>query len=397
MDLTGKTIVIGVTGSIAAYKMADLTSRLVKQGCNVHVIMTKNAANFIHPITFETLTSHKCLIDTFDRNFEFQVEHVSLAKQADVMLIAPASANVIGKMANGIADDMLTTTYLAMKCPILVAPAMNTRMFENPIVQDNIEKLRKYGCQMISPASGHLACGDTGSGKLADLDTIYAHLEYALTDKKDLYGKNILVTAGPTQEALDPVRYLTNHSSGKMGYAVAKAAANRGANVTLISGQTVLDTPLFVKKVPVVSAEDMYQAVKEQIVGQDIVVMSAAVADYRPSQYTSEKIKKKDGDMSIPLERTTDILGYLGSLDKKPFLCGFAMETEHLLERAKQKLMKKHLNMIVANNLKDAGAGFQGDTNKITIVTKDVEKSLPVMLKEDVAEEILDAIVEMGE
>lgn len=392
---TNRTIVLGVTGSIAAYKIASLASMLVKQHASVHVIMTQNATNFINPITFETLTGHKCLVDTFDRNFEFQVEHVSLAKQADLMLIAPASANVIGKMAHGIADDMLTTTVLACKAPVYVSPAMNTNMYENPIVQDNLRTLEKYGMKVIDPASGYLACGDTGAGKMPEPQTLFAYIEAELAHKKDLSGKRVLVTAGATQEALDPVRYLTNHSTGKMGYALAKAAMVRGAQVTLVSGQTNLEPPLFVDLVPVISAQDMYEAVESRFDETDVLIMAAAVADYRPKEYVDQKIKKKAGDNVLELARTTDIIGTLSARKKQgQFLCGFSMETEHMLENSKKKLQKKHLDMIVANNLRTDGAGFGKDTNVVTLIREDGQMELPKLSKLEVSHRILDEIVQ---
>ena len=391
---TNRTIVLGVTGSIAAYKIASLASMLVKQHASVHVIMTQNATNFINPITFETLTGHKCLVDTFDRNFEFQVEHVSLAKQADLILVAPASANVIGKMAHGIADDMLTTTLLACKAPILVSPAMNTNMYENPIVQDNLRILEKYGMKVIDPASGYLACGDTGAGKMPEPETLFAHIEAELAHEKDLTGKRVLVTAGATQEALDPVRYLTNHSTGKMGYALAKAAMLRGAQVTLVSGQTSLEPPLFVDVVPVVSAQDMYEAVESRFDETDILVMAAAVADYRPKEYIDQKIKKKAGDNVLELARTTDIIGTLsGRKHPGQFLCGFSMETEHMLENSRAKLQKKNLDMIVANNLRTEGAGFGTETNVVTLIREDGQVELPKLSKLEVSHRILDEVV----
>lgn len=391
---TNQTIVLGVTGSIAAYKIASLASMLVKQHANVHVIMTQNATNFINPITFETLTGHKCLVDTFDRNFEFQVEHVSLAKQADLMMIAPASANVIGKMAHGIADDMLTTTVLACKAPIYVSPAMNTNMYENPIVQDNLRILEKYGMKVIDPASGYLACGDTGAGKMPEPETLFAYIEAELAHEKDLAGKRVLVTAGATQEALDPVRYLTNHSTGKMGYALAKAAMLRGAQVTLVSGQTSLEPPLAVDVVPIVSAQDMYEAVESRFDDTDLLIMAAAVADYRPKEYVDQKIKKKAGDNVLELARTTDIIGTLsGRKHPGQFLCGFSMETEHMLENSRAKLEKKNLDMIVANNLRTEGAGFGTETNVVTLIRADGQTELPKMSKLEVSHRILDEVV----
>ncbi|NSG62668.1 MULTISPECIES: bifunctional phosphopantothenoylcysteine decarboxylase/phosphopantothenate--cysteine ligase CoaBC [Blautia] len=392
--LKGKTVLLGITGSIAAYKIAYLASALHKLHADVHVLMTENATNFINPITFETLTGNKCLVDTFDRNFQFQVEHVSIAKKADVVMIAPASANVIGKLANGLADDMLTTTVMACRCQKILAPAMNTAMYENPVVQDNIRKLQTYGYEVITPASGYLACGDTGAGKMPEPETL---LEYILKEaafQKDLAGKKLLVTAGPTQEAIDPVRCLTNHSSGKMGYAIAKMAMLRGAEVTLVSGPTAIEPPLFVKVVPVTSARDMFEAVTGLSDEQDIIIKAAAVADYRPKQVSEDKVKKKDDQASIELERTDDILKYLG-LHKKQgqFLCGFSMETRDMLRNSRAKLEKKNLDMVAANNLKVEGAGFQGDTNVLTLITQDEEVSLPLMSKEDAALKILDKIL----
>ncbi len=390
--LKGKTVVLGVSGSIAAYKSAMLASLLVKNHAEVHVIMTRNAANFINPVTFETLTSHKCLIDTFDRNFEFNVEHVSLAKAADIFVVAPADANVIAKFVHGIADDMLSTTFLACKSPKLLAPAMNTQMYENPVTQDNLALCGKYGYRIIEPTVGHLACGDSGKGKMAEPQEILKHIIFEIAQKKDLAGKKILVTAGPTQESIDPVRFITNHSSGKMGYAVAERAAARGAEVVLVSGPTNLEAPLFVKKVDVVSAKEMFEAVKAEFDDSDAVIKAAAVADYRPKTVSGEKIKKFDGDAAIALERTDDILKYLGGNKKKQFLCGFSMETQNMVENSKSKLVKKNLDMVVANNLKVKGAGFGGDTNIVTLITKDSVRELPVMTKNQVADVILDEI-----
>ena len=416
--LKGKCVVLGVTGSIAAYKIACLASALVKQHADVHVIMTENATNFINPITFETLTSNKCLVDTFDRNFQFNVEHVALAKRADIFMVAPASANVIGKMANGIADDMLTTTILAAKCPKYVSPAMNTNMFENPIVQDNIKKLEHYGFHIIDPASGYLACGDTGAekmpepetlfsyimkdlacgdtgaGKMPEPETLFSYIMKDLACEKDMVGKKVMVTAGPTQEKIDPVRYITNHSTGKMGYAIAENCMRRGAEVTLITGPVAITPPPFVKVVPVVSAADMAAAVKETAEQQDIIIKAAAVADYRPDHPVDEKVKKKDGDATLTMERTEDILSYLGA-HKKPgqFLCGFSMETEHMLENSRAKLAKKNADMIVANNLKVAGAGFGTDTNVVTLITADDCRELEIMSKADVASAIVSEIL----
>ena len=392
--LEGKTVLLGVTGSIAAYKIAYLASALKKQQADVHVLMTRNATNFINPITFETLTGNKCLVDTFDRNFQFQVEHVSIAKKADVVMIAPASANVIGKLAHGIADDMLTTTIMACRCKKFISPAMNTNMFENPIVQDNLKTLEHYGYEVINPAVGYLACGDTGAGKMPEPETLLNYILRECACEKDMKGLKVLVTAGPTQEAIDPVRYITNHSSGKMGYAIAKMAMLRGADVTLVSGRTALAPPPFVRVVPVVTARDMYEAVTSVGQEQDIIIKAAAVADYRPASVSDEKIKKKDDDMSIALERTDDILKYLG--EHKPdgqFLCGFSMETENMIGNSRVKLTRKNLDMVAANNVKMAGAGFQGDTNVLTLITQEEEVSLPLMSKEDAAGKILDKIL----
>ncbi len=394
MTLEGKTVLLGVTGSIAAYKIAYLASALKKRHADVHVLMTQNATNFINPITFETLTGNKCLVDTFDRNFQFQVEHVSIAKKADVVMIAPASANVIGKLAHGIADDMLTTTIMACKCKKFISPAMNTNMFENPVVQDNLKILEHYGYEVIAPASGYLACGDTGAGKMPEPETLLAYIERETACEKDLKGKKILVTAGPTQEAIDPVRYITNHSSGKMGYAIAKAAMLRGADVTLVSGRTAIEPPMFVKLMPVVTAKDMYEAVTSVSDEQDIIIKAAAVADYRPARVSDEKVKKSDGQMSIELERTDDILKYLGEHKKEnQFLCGFSMETQNVIGNSRAKLIKKNLDMVAANNVKVEGAGFQGDTNVLTLITQEEEVSLPLMSKEDAALKILDKIL----
>lgn len=393
--LKGKTVVLGVTGSIAAYKIANLASMLVKQHAEVHVIMTENATNFINPITFETLTNHKCLVETFDRNFQFHVAHVSLAQQADVMLIAPASANIIAKLAHGIADDMLSTTALACTAPILVSPAMNTRMYENPITQDNIETLQKYNFTVIEPDSGFLACRDTGAGKMPSETVLFDHILREIACPKDLSGKKLLVTAGPTQEAIDPVRFISNHSTGKMGYAIARRAMLRGADVTLVSGPTAIDPPPFVTFIPVVSAKDMYDAVTKHAKEQDIIIKSAAVADYTPTTVATEKVKKKEGDLSIPLTRTQDILSYLGAHKKEgQILCGFSMETENMLENSKKKLEKKKADMIIANNLKDDGAGFGTDTNIVTLITKKQITELPKLSKEEVADAILDALLE---
>ena len=392
--LKGKTVLLGVTGSIAAYKIAYLASALKKLHAEVHVLMTKNATNFITPITFESLTGTKCLVDTFDRNFQFQVEHVSIAKKADVVMIAPASANVIGKLAHGIADDMLTTTIMACKCKKFISPAMNTNMFENPILQDNLKTLEHYGYEVIQPASGYLACGDTGAGKMPEPETLLSYILREIAKEKDLEGKKVLVTAGPTQESIDPVRYITNHSSGKMGYALAKAAMLRGADVTLVSGPCSITPPPFVKVVPVVTAKDMFDAVTSVSAEQDIIIKAAAVADYRPKQVFDEKVKKQDKEMSIELKKTDDILKYLGEhRTPQQFLCGFSMETQNMIGNSRAKLGKKHLDMVAANNLKVAGAGFQGDTNVLTLITQDEDVSLQLMSKEDAANVILDKIL----
>ena len=391
--LKNKYVILGVTGSIAAYKAASLASALKKQHCDVQVIMTENAQNFIHPVTFETLTGRKCLTDTFDRNFSFEVEHISVAKQADLALIAPASANIIGKLAHGIADDMLTTTLMACTCPKLISPAMNTAMYENPVLKDNLKLLARYGYGIIEPASGRLACGDTGAGKMPEPEELLSYVLREIACEKDLQGKKILVTAGPTQEAIDPVRVITNHSTGRMGYAVARAAMLRGAEVTLVSGPVSLAPPPFVKVVPVRSAEDMFQAVTALSEAQDAIIKAAAVADYTPVTVSGEKVKKKEGDMSIPLRRTRDILGYLGEHRREgQFLCGFSMETEHMIENSQEKLIRKHVDMIVANNLKVAGAGFGTDTNVVTLITRDGVQELPIMSKDEVAHRILNQI-----
>ena len=397
--LTGKTVVLGISGSIAAYKIAYLASALKKLHADVEVIMTENATQFITPVTFESLTGNKCLVDTFDRNFKFSVEHVALAKRADIFMLAPATANVIAKVAHGLADDMLTTTFLACKCPKYISPAMNTQMFENPITQDNLKICQSYGMHVIQPACGYLACGDTGAGKMPEPEELLDHIVHEIAYPKNLTGKKILVTAGPTREALDPVRFLTNHSTGKMGYAIARVAAARGADVTLVTGPTEIKKPGFVKVVPIESAREMYEAVTAASEEQDAIIKAAAVADYRPAHVSDEKIKKKDGDeLSIPVERTDDILAYLGS-HKKPgqFLCGFSMETEHMLENSRKKLEKKNLDMIVANNLKVAGAGFGTDTNIVTLITRDEERQLEKMSKEQVADKLLDAIFQINQ
>ena len=392
--LKGKTVVLGVTGSIAAYKIANLASMLVKQHADVNVIMTKNATNFINPITFETLTSNKCLVDTFDRDFQFNVEHVALAKRADIFMVAPASANVIGKIVGGIADDMLTTTIMACKAPKYIAPAMNTNMFENPIVQDNLKKLEDYGYNIIKPDNGYLACGDTGAGKLPSEEVLFSYIIKELHYEKDMVGKKVVVTAGPTREAIDPVRFISNHSTGKMGYAIARCAMERGAEVTLVTGRTDIPKPPFVKVIEVVSAADMFEAVKKEAEDADIIIKAAAVADYTPVNVAVEKMKKSDDDMSIPLKRTTDILKYLGEHKKEgQVLCGFAMETKDLIENARKKLEGKNADLIVANNLKVAGAGFGTDTNVVTFIEKDNISELPILSKDEVAKEILDKLI----
>ena len=392
--LKGKTVVLAVSGSIAAYKIASLASALKKLHANVQVLMTKNAVNFINPITFESLTGNKCLVDTFDRNFQYSVEHVALAKQADVVLVAPARANVIGKIAHGIADDMLTTTVMACKCKKIIAPAMNTNMFDNPILQDNLKILEHYGYEVISPAVGYLACGDTGAGKMPEPELLLQYILREIAYEKDMQGKRVLVTAGPTQESIDPVRFITNHSTGKMGYAIAKMCMLRGAEVTLVSGPTSIAKPEFVHVVDVVTAKEMYEEVTKRAKDQDIIIKAAAVADYRPKSVSSEKMKKKDDDLAIPMERTDDILKFLGEHKKEhQFLCGFSMETENMLENSRKKLEKKHLDMIVANNLKVEGAGFAGDTNVVTIITEQEEVSLGKMTKEETALRILDEIL----
>lgn len=393
MNLKGKTVVLAVTGGIAAYKIAMLASSLKKMGCNIHVLMTQNAANFINPITFETLTGNKCLIDTFDRNFQFQVEHVSIAKQADAVMLAPATADVIGKIAGGIADDMLTTTIMACRCKIFIAPAMNTNMYLNPIVQDNICKLKRFGYEVIEPDSGYLACGDVGMGKMPEPVLLQEYLIRELACEKDLVSKKVLVTAGPTMEAIDPVRFISNHSTGKMGYAIARNCMLRGADVTLVTGKTAIEPPPFVKVVNVISAKEMFDAVTAVYDEQDIVIKAAAVADYRPHTVAEEKVKKQYGEMSILLTRTDDILKYLGEHKKHQFLCGFSMETENMIENSRQKLIKKNADMIVANNLKQAGAGFGTDTNIVSVITKEGIKNLDMMPKDEVASAIIDEIV----
>ncbi|MDO4975764.1 MAG: bifunctional phosphopantothenoylcysteine decarboxylase/phosphopantothenate--cysteine ligase CoaBC [Eubacteriales bacterium] len=396
--LKGKVVVLGVTGSIAAYKIANLASMLVKQHCEVHVIMTKNATNFINPIAFETLTNTKCLVETFDRNFQFHVAHVSLAQKADLMMIAPASANVIGKVAHGIADDMLTTTIMACSGKVMFSPAMNVNMYNNPILQDNLKTLKKYGYEIIEPATGYLACGDTGAGKMPEPETLMEYILKEIACEKDLAGKKVMVTAGPTQEAIDPVRYITNHSTGKMGYAIAKRAMLRGADVTLVSGPVSLKAVPFVKMLPIVSAQDMFEAVRDHLDEQDFLIKAAAVADYTPATTSDEKMKKKDGDMNIELKRTQDILGYVAEHKKeKQMICGFSMETQNMLENSRKKLTKKKLDMIVANNLKVQGAGFGTDTNVVTMITADEEIELEIMSKEKVADAILDQLLKMSD
>lgn len=391
-----KTVVLGVTGGIAAYKTATLASMLIKKGYDVQVLMTQNATNFINPIVFETLTKQKCLIDTFDRNFEFKVEHVAIAKKADVVMIAPATANVIGKLAHGIADDMLTTTVMACRrCKKIIAPAMNTEMYLNPIVQDNLKTLERYGYEVIRPAEGYLACGDVGAGKMPEPEILYEYIYRETFWEKDMVGKKVLITAGPTRESIDPVRYITNHSSGKMGYAMARVCAARGAEVTLVSGPTNLPKPLFAEVIPVTTAREMYEAVTARAEKADIICKAAAVADYRPKHISEEKVKKSGDDLSIELERTDDILKYLGEHKKEgQFLCGFSMETENMVENSRKKLEKKNLDMIAANNLKVEGAGFQGDTNIMTLITRTEEIQLPLLSKEETAAKILDKIME---
>ena len=391
--LQNKHIVLAITGSIAAYKIASLASMLKKLHAEITVLMTQNATNFINPITFETLTGSKCLVDTFDRNFQYSVEHVAIAKSADVVLVAPATANVIGKLANGLADDMLTTTVMACKCKKLISPAMNTNMFENPIVQDNIAKCKRFGMEIIDPAVGYLACGDTGAGKMPEPEILLEYILREVLFEKDMTGQKVLVTAGPTREPIDPVRYITNHSTGKMGYAIAKHCMQRGAEVTLVTGKTELAKPMFMNVIEIETAQEMFEAMKSCYEEQDIIIKSAAVADYRPANVAAEKMKKKDGDMCIQLERTTDILGYLGQ-NKKPgqFLCGFSMETKNMLENSKEKLIRKNLDMIVANNLKQQGAGFGTDTNIVTLITKEGYQELPIMSKDEVAKELIDTI-----
>ena len=396
--LQGKTVVLGVTGGIAAYKMPNLASALVKLGCNVQVLMTQNATQFITAVTFETLTGNKALVDTFDRNFSFQVEHIAVADQADLVMIAPATANVIAKLAHGLADDMLTTTVLACNCPKIVVPAMNTKMYENPVTQDNLNTLRRYGWEVVEPASGYLACGAVGKGKLPEPEVLLQVILHDLAHEKDMVGKKVLVTAGPTQEALDPVRYLTNHSSGKMGYAIAQAAAWRGAQVTLVSGPVALKRLPYVETVDVVSAQEMFEAVAVRAAEQDILIKAAAVADYRPMMVAEDKMKKSDDALSIPLERTQDILGWLGQ-HRRPgqFLCGFSMETQNMVENSRKKLEKKQVDMIAANNLKVEGAGFGVDTNLLTLITKDGLDELPLVSKEAAADLLLDRILKRME
>ena len=392
--LKGKNVILAVTGSIAAYKIANLASMLKKLNANITVLMTKNATNFITPITFETLTGNKCLIDTFDRNFQYSVEHVSLAKLADVVLVAPASANVIGKIANGIADDMLTTTVMACNCKKIIAPAMNTQMYNNPIVQDNMKKLQIFDMEVITPDTGYLACGDIGAGKMPSEDVLLSYILREIQFEKDLAGKKVLVTAGPTREKIDPVRFISNHSTGKMGYAVAKNAMLRGAEVTLITGKTSITPPPFVNVVNVISAQEMFEEAKKVYENQDIIIKTAAVADYRPVNPADNKLKKKDGELSIGLERTQDILMYLGENKKEnQFICGFSMETENMIENSKEKLERKNLDMIVANNIKVKGAGFGTDTNVVTFITKDFVDEKKVMSKDDIGQAIFDCII----
>ena len=391
--LKGKHVLLGVTGSIAAYKIANLASMLVKLNADVHVIMTKNAEQFISPVTFETLTGNKVIDDTFERNSGYHVAHIAMAAEADIVMIAPATANVIAKLAHGIADDMLTSTMLACTAPILLSPAMNTHMYDNPVTQENMRKLESLGYQLIEPAAGHLACGDTGKGKMPEPEMLLDCILQEIACEKDMVGKKVLVTAGPTRESLDPVRYITNHSTGKMGYAIAENAARRGAEVTLVSGPTQLKRPRFMKVIDVTTAEEMFQAVNDAFDTQDIILMAAAVADYRPTTVADHKIKKSDGEMNIPLERTTDIIGTLTQRKKQQFICGFSMETQNMLENSRAKLAKKNLDMIVANNLKVAGAGFGTDTNIVTVITKDACEELPIMKKEEGAGALFDRIL----
>lgn len=395
MILKGKTVLLGVTGGIAAYKSAGLASLLMKAGAEVHVIMTEHARNFIHPITFETLTGRKCITNTFDRNFEFNVEHVALAKKADAVIVAPATANTISRLAHGLADDMLTTTLLACQCPKIIAPAMNTRMYDNPATQDNLKLLEKYGMEVVTPSSGRLACGDTGAGKMPEPEVLYQYVLRSCALPKDMKGLKVLVTAGPTQESIDPVRYITNHSSGKMGYSIAKACMLRGADVTLVTGRTSIEPPMFVDVVPVISAKDMFDAVTSRSSNMNIIIKAAAVADYRPRHTSDEKVKKTDAELSIPLERTDDILKYLGEhKEAHQFLCGFSMETQNMIENSRKKLISKNLDMIAANNLKEEGAGFAGDTNVVTLITPDAQIGLGVMEKDKVAMCLLNEILE---
>lgn len=392
--MKGKTIVLGVTGSIAAYKIAGLASALVKEGCEVHVVMTRNATNFINPITFETLTGNKCLVDTFDRNFEFHVAHVSLAKKADVILVAPATANIIGKMACGIADDMLSTVILAAQCPVIVSPAMNTNMFRNSFVQENLQKLERHGMEIIPPQVGRLACADVGEGKMPDEAVLMAYIRKAVAYEKDLKGLKVLVTAGPTKEAIDPVRFISNHSTGKMGFAVARAAMERGAEVTLVCGPTTVEPPLLVNVVRIQSAAEMHDAVVARFPQCDMLIKSAAVADFTPAEYHDEKVKKKDGEMALPLKRTTDILREVGAMKQaRQLICGFSMETENLEENSRKKLTEKHLDLVVANNLKVEGAGFGVDTNVVTLISPKETEQLPILSKEEVAHRILDQLL----
>ena len=394
--LTGKTIVLGVTGSIAAYKTANLASMLVKLNADVHVIMTQNATQFITPMTFETLTNNKCIVDTFDRNFNYEVKHVSLAKRGDLFMVAPCTANVIGKVAGGICDDMLTTTIMATKAPVLFAPAMNTGMWENPILQDNLQKLKHYGYHIIEPVVGRLACGDTGSGKMPPEETLLEQILLHLAKEKDLKGKKILVSAGPTQEAIDPVRFISNHSSGKMGYAVAKMAVLRGAEVTLVSGPVSIQPFAGIKKVNVKSAQEMFEAITSRSAAQDIIIMCSAVADYTPAHVAEQKVKKKDGDLSIALKRTQDILAWLGEHKPKgQILVGFSMETEHLIENSREKLTKKHADLICANSIAEEKTGFAVDTNKVTLITQAGVRELPLCSKEETADLILDHITSL--
>jgi len=395
--LNGKTVILGISGGIAAYKSAYLVSRLKKEGAEVHVIMTENACRFISPLTFETLSGHRCITDTFDRNHEFSVEHVELAKMADIFMVAPATANVIAKLSHGIADDMLTTTFLACDCPKYVAPAMNTKMYENPVTKDNLTTLKKYGVQVIEPASGYLACGDVGAGKMPEPEVLFAYIERQIARTKDMAGKRVLVTAGATCESMDPVRYITNHSTGKMGFAMAKECMLRGADVIIVKAATTAEAPLFCHTVGALSAADMFREVTSRSDAADIVIMAAAVSDYTPLHVSDQKVKKADGGLNLEMKRTLDILAHLGShRHEGQFLCGFSMETENMVENSKAKLSKKNVDMIIANNLKDEGAGFGTDTNLITLITADDVHQYELMGKDQVAHEVINNIIKLS-